>query len=433
MFKNIGIVLQKEYLTRVRQKTFIIATLLTPIGFILLGVLPALIASWSSDTDKMTIWVIDEKKLLDSHFESMNTSDIQYKTANYSLAEGKSQIKNKEDEAILVIPESFEPKTLNVTLYSSKSLSISLLGKIKSQLKNQVSEYKLNQANISKEQKELLNFNLDVNTVKILDEGEEKTSAILAVGIGYIMAILIYMFLLMYGSMVMRGVVEEKSNRIMEIIVSTVKPIDLMIGKILGIALVGLTQFSIWVITILLFNLILSFFISTEVTINEQQGITKSEMQNIMNEVYFAINSFKISLIFHFIFYFLGGYILYGSLFAAIGAMIDNESDAQQLSLVVIFPVLIPILLIGNFIQNPNGSLAIFMSIFPLFSSITMMIRLAATDVPWFQLVLSQILLIVGVIGLGWLSARIFRVGILLYGKKYSFKDAIKWVFYKNG
>ncbi len=432
MFKNIGIVLQKEYLTRVRQKTFIIATILTPIGFILLGVLPALITSWSSDSEKITVWVIDEKNLLVSNLESMNTSEIYYKSANYSLAEGKNQIKNKENEAILVIPESFDPKTLNVTLYSSKSLSISLLGKIKSHLKNQISEYKLNQANISKEQKELLNFNLDVNTVKILDEGEEKTSAILAVGIGYIMAILIYMFLLMYGSMVMRGVVEEKSNRIMEIIVSTVKPIELMIGKIVGIALVGLTQFSIWVITILLFNLILSFFISTEVTINEQQGITKSEMQNIMNEVYFAINSFKISLIFHFIFYFLGGYILYGSLFAAIGAMIDNESDAQQLSLMVIFPVLIPILLIGNFIQNPNGSLAIFMSIFPLFSSITMMIRLAATDVPWFQLILSQILLILGVIGLGWLSARIFRVGILLYGKKYSFKDAIKWVFYKN-
>ncbi|GIV44719.1 MAG: ABC transporter permease [Bacteroidia bacterium] len=432
MLKNIGIVLQKEYLTRVRQKTFIIATILTPIGFILLGVLPALITVWSSDdTAAITVWVIDEKKLLD--WEAMNTSEIVYKISNENLSETKDKIKNKEDEAILVIPESFDPKTLNVTLYSSKSLSINTIGKIKSQLKTQISEYKLNQAQISKEQRELLNFSLDINTVKILEEGEEKTSALLAVGIGYVMAILIYLFLLMYGSMVMRGVVEEKSNRIMEIIVSTVKPIELMIGKILGIALVGLTQFSIWVITILLFNFILGFFITPEVSLDTSQEITKSEMQNIMNEVYLAINSFKISLIFHFIFYFLGGYILYGSLFAAIGAMIDNESDAQQLSLIVIFPVLIPFLLIGNFIQNPNGSLAVFMSIFPLFSSITMMIRLAATDVSWLQLILSQVLLVLGVIGLGWLSARIFRVGILLYGKKYSLKDAMKWVFYKNG
>jgi ABC-2 type transport system permease protein len=163
-----------------------------------------------------------------------------------------------------------------------------------------------------------------------------------------------------------------------------------------------------------------------------QPELTKSEIQNIMNEVHSVISNFKISLIFHFIFYFLGGYILYGSLFAAVGAMIDNESDAPQLSIIIILPVMIPVLFLGNLIQNPSGGLAVFMSIFPLFSSITMMIRLAATDVPWIQLVLSQLFLILGVIGLGWLSARIFRVGILLYGKKYSLKDAFKWIFSKN-
>lgn len=433
MLKNIGIVLQKEYLVRVRQKTFILSTILAPIGFILLVILPALITAWSNDIEKVTVWVIDEKKLLEPYLQTLQNSDIQYKITNKDLEKSKSLVKDKEDEAILVIPESFNPKTLNVTLYSSQSFSIGLITKIKTQLKTVISEYKLNQANISKEQKELLNFTLDVNTVKILEEGEEKTSAFLAVGIGYVMALLIYMFLLMYGSMVMRGVVEEKSNRIMEIIISAVKPIELMIGKILGIALVGLTQFSIWVVTILLFNLILSFFVTSNIDMSSPQELTKSEIQNMMNEVYAAMNSFKISLIFHFIFYFLGGYILYGSLFAAIGAMIDNESDAQQLSLIVVFPVLIPILLMGNFIQNPNGTLAVFMSIFPLFSSITMMIRLASTDVPWLQLLLSQFLLILGVIGLGWLSARIFRVGILLYGKKYTVKDAIKWIFYQNG
>lgn len=433
MLKNIGIVLQKEYLIRVRQKTFILSTILTPIGFILLVTLPALITAWSNDIERVTVWVIDEKKLLEPYLQTLQNSEIQYKTTHNDLSKSKSLIKDREDEAVLVIPESFDPKTLNVTLYSSQSFSIGLITKIKTQLKTVISEYKLNQANISKEQKELLNFTLDVNTVKILEEGEEKTSAFLAVGIGYVMALLIYMFLLMYGSMVMRGVVEEKSNRIMEIIVSAVKPIELMIGKILGIALVGLTQFSIWVVTILVFNLILSFFVTSNIEMNSPQELTKSEIQNMMNEIYVAMNSFKISLIFHFIFYFLGGYILYGSLFAAIGAMIDNESDAQQLSLIVVFPVLIPILLMGNFIQNPNGTLAVFMSIFPLFSSITMMIRLASTDVPWLQLLLSQFLLILGVIGLGWLSARIFRVGILLYGKKYTIKDAIKWIFYQNG
>jgi len=431
--RNIGIVLQKEYLTRVRQKTFIIATILTPLGFILLVTLPALITLWSQDNEKITVWVVDDKKLLSPFLTEMSNKDIQFVESDKNLSTEKIRIKDKEDEAILVIPETFQPKTLNITLYSSKSLSINVINKIKSLLKNKISEFKLNQANITKEQKELLNFDLDLNTVKILEEGEEKTSALLAVGIGYVMALLIYMFLLMYGNMVLRGVVEEKSNRIMEIIVSTVKPIELMIGKILGIALVGLTQFSIWLVTLLIFNFIIGLFIpGTELTVSEQPSLNKSDIQNIMNEVHFAMNSFKFSLIFHFIFYFLGGYILYGSLFAAVGAMIDNENDAQQLSLIIILPVMIPILLLGNFIQNPNGSLAIFMSIFPLFSSITMMIRLAATDVPWTQILLSQVFLILGVFALGWLSARIFRVGILLYGKKYSLKDAIKWIFNKN-
>ena len=433
MLRNIGIVLQKEYLTRVRQKTFIIATILTPIGFIFLVTLPALITMCSEGTEKITIWVIDEKKLLEPHLEKISTSEIQFRLTKQDLTTIKAKIKENQEEAILVIPESFEPKTLNITLYSSKSLSISLINKLKSSLKNIISEYKLNQANISKEQKELLNFDLDLNTVKVLDEGEESTSAVLAVGIGYVMAVLIYMFLLTYGSMVMRGVVEEKSNRIMEIIVSTVKPMELMLGKIFGIALVGLTQFSIWIVTILIFNFFIGLLVSNpEMSMDPQPELTKSEIQNIMNEVHSVISNFKISLIFHFIFYFLGGYILYGSLFAAVGAMIDNESDAPQLSIIIILPVMIPVLFLGNLIQNPSGGLAVFMSIFPLFSSITMMIRLAATDVPWIQLVLSQLFLILGVIGLGWLSARIFRVGILLYGKKYSLKDAIKWIFSKN-
>lgn len=433
MLRNIGIVLQKEYLTRVRQKTFIIATILTPIGFIFLVTLPTLITMWSEGTEKITIWVIDEKKLLEPHLEKISTSEIQFRLTKQDLSTIKAKIKENQEEAILVIPESFEPKTLNITLYSSKYLSISLINKLKSSLKNIISEYKLNQANISKEQKELLNFDLDLNTVKVLDEGEESTSAVLAVGIGYVMAVLIYMFLMTYGSMVMRGVVEEKSNRIMEIIVSTVKPMELMLGKIFGIALVGLTQFSIWIVTILIFNFFIGLLVSNpEMSMDPQPELTKSEIQNIMNEVHSVISNFKISLIFHFIFYFLGGYILYGSLFAAVGAMIDNESDAPQLSIIIILPVMIPVLFLGNLIQNPSGGLAVFMSIFPLFSSITMMIRLAATDVPWIQLVLSQLFLILGVIGLGWLSARIFRVGILLYGKKYSLKDAIKWIFSKN-
>ncbi len=432
MLRNIGIVLQKEYWTRVRQKTFIIATLLTPLGFILLIILPTLITLWSTDTEKITVWVIDDKKLLSNDLETMSNSEITFIAVQKDLNTLKKELKNQTDEAILVLPESFEPKNLNVTLYSSKSLSINLINRIKTHLNSKISEYKLTQANVTKEQKEKLNFDLDINTVKILEEGEEKTSALLAVGIGYVMAILIYMFLLMYGSMVMRGVVEEKSNRIMEIIVSTVKPMELMIGKIFGIALVGLTQFSIWTIIILVFNFVIGLFISSELPVNETQTLTRSEMQNMMNEIYFALNSFKISLIFHFIFYFLGGYILYGSLFAAIGAMIDNETDAQQLSFMIILPVMIPVFFLGNFIQSPNGGLAIFMSIFPLFSSITMMIRLAATDVPWLQILLSQSLLILAVIGLGWLSARVFRVGILLYGKRYTFKDALKWIFYKN-
>lgn len=436
--KNFWIVFEKEYLTRVRQKTFIISTIITPLIFILLSVLPVLITSLSSSSsEQLKIWVIDSQGLTKDYFKKLSSAERVYEVVPSGLDTLKSRTQKNDNEAILVLPESFDFKTLTATLYSSKAVSISQVAAIKNDMKALISEQKLKQANVSLEQKEILDYSLDINTVKLTEKGEEETSSAVAAVIGYIMGLLIYMFLLMYGTMVMRSVIEEKANRIMEIIVSTVKPFQLMLGKIFSVGAIGLTQFIIWIAIIFLFQFFFGMWLSSSgmvptETLGTQQTPTQSEMQNMTHQIHLAFKTFKISLIFHFIFYFLGGYVLYGSLFAALGAMVDQESDAQQLSFIVILPVILPILFIGNLIQDPNGGIAVFLSIFPFFSSITMMIRLAATDVSWIELILSQVVLIGTVIGIVWISARIFRVGILLYGKKYSLKDAAKWIFYKD-
>ncbi len=428
---KIWIIIQREYWVRVTQKTFLLTTILTPLGIILLSILPIISAKFTESDKLLHVQVIDKNKLVIEKLVS--NEDVKFIATDKSFEDEKKHIKDNPNEAILLIPEDFSRQNINFSLYITEKISMKKEMAIRSKLKEIVRDYKLTQAGIAKEQLKNSDFDMSLNSIKLLEEGEESTSSALGAAAGYLMAMLIYIFIIIYGTWVMRGVIEEKTSRVIEIIISSVKPFQLMLGKIIGIAAVGLTQFIIWCFLILLFTWGISFFIDTSTAVPAGNELTMktSEAQAMQKEILSAVYSFKWSLIFYFIFYFIGGYLLYGSLFAAIGAMIDNESDAGQFTIIVILPLMIPLSFISSIIQSPNGPIAIFGSIFPLFSPIVMMVRLASVDVAWWQILLSMISLIGGFLFSGWLAGRIYRAGILMYGKKMTIKEGLKWIFFK--
>jgi ABC-2 type transport system permease protein len=427
--KNLKIIFLREYLIRVKKKSFLLTTLLAPLGFALLTILPAILTSFTEKNQKMAIFVYDEKDHVYSKLKE--NPDFSFYKGDAPIQDKKNALTGTEEHVgILEVPEDIDKKSVHFSISTSINLSLQQEAKLRSILKEIIREKKLAQAGVTKEQMETIDFDFSMSSFKISAEGEEKRSSLIAAAAGYAMSILIYMFLAIYGSWVMRGVIEEKTSRVVEVIISSVKPIELMFGKIFGIAAVGLTQFSIWVILVIGLSFGASLFIDPPAAqTGVQSQISASEMQNIQNQVQLAINSFNVSLIFYFLFYFLAGFLLYGSLFAALGAMVDQESDGQQLTIWAMLPLIIPMMFLGALLQNPNGTFAIIASLVPFFSPIVMMIRLASVDVPWYEILASMLFLLAGVWAVAWFAARIYRIGILMYGKKYTMKDAFTWVF----
>jgi ABC-2 type transport system permease protein len=313
-----------------------------------------------------------------------------------------------------------------------------LKGYISDQLNNALSNEKLATYNIPN-LKEIIKeseIRLDIRTVKWSDDGKEKTgSAELATAIGFLATVMIYMFIFMYGAMVMRGVMEEKTSRIVEVLVSSVKPVELMMGKIIGIALVGLTQFFLWVIFSggLFFAISLIFGLDKMPENGMMQGANPA-MQQMPNsdvaEILKMLAAFNFGeILFYFVLYFLGGYLLYASLFAAVGSAVDNETDTQQFMLPITIPILFAFYAGMYSAQNPDGPLAFWCSIIPFTSPIVMMVRLPF-DVPLWEKVLSLSLLVLTFIGTTRMAAKIYRTGILMYGKKVNYKELWKWLRY---
>ncbi len=267
-----------------------------------------------------------------------------------------------------------------------------------------------------------------IQTTKLTKEGVEKDNTIALTILGWILGFTIYMMMIMYGNFVMRGVIEEKANRIVEVINSSARPFEIMMGKVIGIGLVGLTQVLIWIVLAAVILMVGGPLIQNMASHPDamQQGMAMSS--NSPNFANFTIPSISIWIVFAFIFYFLSGYFIYSTLFAAVGSAVDQESDAQSLVMPITMLIIIPMLFIGSIISNPDGTLAAILSIFPFSSPIIMIVRIAATDVPLWQVVLSVLLEIGTFLSCIWVAARIYRVGILMYGKKPAFKDLIKWV-----
>lgn len=436
---KIGLIIKREYLRRVSKKSFILLTFLTPFLFAALVFVPLWLSSIKGD-EVHTIAILDSTGKYAPLFE--DTETYRFIHSDQSMDTYK-QIPDKEIFAFLTITEDLLENPKAATLYSKKQIPGELSRLVNMTLKKQIESDKLatfnipNLKEIIKESK--INFN--IQTIKWGDDGSEKQSSSVVASItGVIFTMLIYMFIMIYGAMVMQGVMEEKTNRIIEIMISSVKPFDLMMGKIIGIGFVGLTQVFLWAIMTLILITGGSFLVGggidnemlqSGMALNANPNIAMMSTQQPSNEwieVLGTINFAEIGILF--VVYFIGGYLLYSSLFAAIGSAVDSQEDTQQFMLPVTL-LLVFALYAGIYsMENPDGPLAFWCSMIPFTSPIVMMVRMPF-EVPLWQIVLSVGLLYICSIGFTWLSAKIYRVGILMYGKKPSIKEMIKWLRYK--
>ena len=441
---KILLIIQREYLSRVKKKSFLLTTFLVPLFFIGMYVGVFFLTKKSFEDSKALIYVVDNTK--DVGAQLKNTEKLTFTESANELNTQIQEIKDLDGNTnILFIPEDFY-KTHQIEFLSSGKPNISTKSDVESQLGDILLNYQYKELNIDPSKIKSIDTKVHTAAKEITSTGEAKDSDTrIAMGIAMALSVLIYLSLFLYGAQVMRGIIEEKSNRIIEVIISSVKPFQLMMGKIIGIGLVGITQFLLWII--LSFGLIA---IASNTLIDKSefqqemmrtgpQGIElegeQSDIQNgsIISEINTAMDAVNIpELLISFFLFFIGGYMLYSALFAAVGSAVDNETEANQFTMPITTPLLLAyILSFGVLINNPHGPIAVWLSFIPLTSPIAMLVRIPF-GVPTWQIALSFILLVGGFIFTTWVAARIYRIGILMYGKKASFKELIKWFRY-NG
>jgi ABC-2 type transport system permease protein len=453
---KIFLIIQREYLSRVKKKSFIIMTILGPVLMAGIGIVPIYLAM--QKTEKQKIEVIDESTL----FRYVNKEGVskglipENETVHFDyppikIEDARAGFFDTDYDAILYIPKVLLNGGQNgINLFYKKQLSNSVRSHIEQELSKMIFNIMLvtNKVDVNfiKDAKDKSTFTM-ITTQVDKDGNDKKTNTGLYTGIGLVCAFLIYFFIFLYGVQVMRGVMEEKTSRIVEVILSSVKPFQLMMGKIVGIALVGLTQFLLWVILTGTLYSVATATILKNVDMKQIQQKEKvttigaelnvSEMKAIQepNEITKLWNDFKSVdvpvILLCFLFYFLAGYLMYSALFASVGAAVDSEADTQQFMMPITIPLILSFVVAQSIIQDPQSPMAFWFSIIPFTSPIVMMVRLPF-GVPGWQLALSMALLVLGFLFTTWIAARIYRTGILMYGKKVSWKELGKWLFYKG-
>jgi len=416
------LIIKREFLVRVKKKSFIIMTLLAPI--LMAGLIIAPVLLTDNDNQKRLIAVYEDNS---SYSKKLEDSE----NISFNLVDQSEAVKFKKDIITSPFYALLEIYDTNFTIFSSQQISLNLRKSITNQLENIIEKEKLKNSGIDIKLIESAKTKINIETKIIDDEGKTTSSSTEAsMGIGFITGILIYMFIFMYGTMVMRGVIEEKTNRIVEIIISSVKPFQLMIGKILGVALVGLTQFLLWIIlTIIVSTFAEILFIDTDEIVKNMNQPNESVLIGELVKLTGGID--LVTIFVSFIFYFLFGYLMYSSLFAAVGSAVDAEADTQQFMLPITMPLILSFILIQPVMDNPDGLLAFWLSMIPLTSPIIMMVRLPFGVENW-EILISMSFLILGFIFTTGLAAKIYRTGILMYGKKITYKELWKWISYKG-
>jgi ABC-2 type transport system permease protein len=461
--KNIFLILRREYMVRVRKRSFVVMTLLGPL--LTAGFYGLVIWSAVKGIEQKTVTVLDQSRHFAGKFK--NSDELLFQFSGQSLDAAKKSLTAGKTDVVVFIPPNILNDAKGVRMLAQKSIGFELQRDIEKTIEREIENVKLARAGITTQILQDARMNVDAETISVSAEGESNSNAIAASAIGYACAILIYITVFIYGVQVMRSVMEEKTNRIVEVIISSVRPFDLLMGKVIGVGLVGLTQFMLWIG--------LTWAVSSASTavlgFNRFDGVAKAQTEinspvnpnavavqpapaqagqavagaetapakakaapeeSGMSKFLKSIQALNLPLIIScFLFFYLGGYLLYSALFGAVGAAVDNETDTQQFMLPITLPIIASFVFAQFVIRDPDGSLAFWASIIPLTSPIIMMVRIPF-GVPGWQIALSMVLLVAGFMGTIWLAGRIYRVGILMYGKKITYKELSKWVFYKG-
>lgn len=412
------LIIQREYLTRVRKKSFIIMIFVVPLLIFVMGVVIKMVAENSDKLSSLqTVNVIDKSGDFANKFHDV--TNVKFTYALTDLKSSKQLLKNSEGISILYIPANYLQKD-SVQIFSKKKASIPLSEEIEKQISdiafsNNLVKHHIDTALL----RNIKRANISVNAIEISDKGDKNANIGPNILIGIACAILIYISLFIYGGQVMRGVIEEKTNRIIEVVISSVKPFQLMLGKIIGVGLVGLTQFGAWIILSI---------ISTKIA-----GHAFNSPASPMANALLVLQTIPFGYIMGcFIFYFLSGYLLYAALFAAVGSAVDSETETQQFMFPITMPLLFTyILAVSVLFRAPDSPLAVWLSIIPFTAPVAMMVRIPFGPPPW-QVALSMSLMVIGFLFTTYVAARVYRVGVLMYGKKASYKELVKWFFYKE-
>jgi ABC-2 type transport system permease protein len=432
---KIWLVIKREYLTRVRNRTFILSTILLPLFFV--GFIFASAYFSIKSTEKQKVAVSDSNGIFRNSFQNGDLITYEY-PSNVNA----NNFKDKGYSAFLQIPQNYNSGADSISLISTKQLGIDAEDKIKDQINDAIRNQAFLKNNIDKKVLDSINKLDEDQSYKfrtVVKQGNktEKSNAALSYGIGYGSGFLIYITLFIYGAAVMRGVMEEKMNRIAEVIISSVRPFQLMMGKILGIAAVGITQLLIWIVLIVLLSSVSTSFISAD-TLQHAQAMNNgmgaagdsSAAINFLNAKSTFLSANWALIIPCFLFYFLGGYLFYASLFAAVGSVVNEDpQEAQSLMLPITMPIILSFIIMTTAVGKPDAPISVWASIIPFSSPIVMMGRIPSGNVPIWQLVVSMFSLVAGFILTTMLAAKIYRTGILLYGKKVTFKEMGKWLF----
>ncbi|WP_215224342.1 ABC transporter permease [Echinicola shivajiensis] len=434
---KVFLVIKREYLARVRKKSFLLATLITPLVFpAILGMFLWISLSDESEEALKIIEVVDER----NQFFMESSGQYAFSYSDLPIEEAKTMVQDGRRYGFLYIPKIDIQEPKGIVFYSESNTSVGFVDYLERELKRKIEDIRLYDSGIDPGFIKSLKTNVSIQSITLGDQGEEKVAdAGVNYALGFVLGILIYTFIFVYGTQIMQGVIEEKSSRIIEILVSSIKPFQLMLGKIIGIGAVGLTQFLIWIVLISMVSTVVMGYFGMQMPQQQVMEMTNPEMAHAMaqsSEVGKIIQVLQgidfIQLIFTFLFYFLGGYLLYGAFFAAIGAAVDSPSDAQQF----MFPVTIPLMAsyFGLFVfilDDPSSNISFWLSVIPFTSPIAMVGR-ASFGIPAMELILSMLLLIGGFFFTTWIAGKVYRIGILVHGTKVNYKTLWKWIKQNN-
>ena len=439
---KLKLIIRREFIAKVRNKSFIMMTFLSPIILVGMGFLIYFLTQKNDEKIKEIIYVDNSGMFSKEDFRDTKTIKyIDYSALGIALTKKKVEEGNYYGALLIPKQDSLELLAKSIEFYSKGSPGISIMSSLENKIEQKIRNEKLNSFGIDLEKIKASKIITDIKMLNFSGEESSKLINGLKIGVGAISGYLLMMFVIIYGSSVMRSVIEEKTSRIIEIIVSSVKPFQLMLGKILGNASAGLLQFLIWGIIIFIISTVASSVFGVDIAEMQSTRISAEQMdvvkqatagekgQLIIQEI-LKLPLLKMFVLF--IFYFLGGFMLYSSLFAAVGAAVDNETDTQQFMLPIMLPLILGVYVgFATVINDPHGSIAVLFSHIPFTSPIVMLMRVPF-GVSWIELLISMTLLLVTFVFMVWLAAKIYRVGILMYGKKPTYKDLYKWLKYKG-